>query len=159
MALLVIYINWSVGRSTLGRIFSALAQDESVAASLGVSIRKYHMIAFVVSGAIGGLFGGLQSLYVYNIEPSNFGFAFVVTVLTVVVLGGRTTLLGPIMGAAIMAILPEIARPLADNRTMVNGIIMILVITFLPKGVGDAIVDAIRHRMRSMRRPRQTSKE
>ncbi|MCU4652111.1 branched-chain amino acid ABC transporter permease [Roseibacterium sp. SDUM158016] len=151
MALLVIYVNWSIGRTTLGRIFAALAQDESVAASLGVSIRRYHMIGFMVSGAIGGLFGGLQSLYVYNIEPNAFGFAFVVTILTVVVLGGRTTLLGPIMGAGIMAILPEVARPLADNRTMVNGIIMILVITFLPRGVGDTIVDAVRHRWRQRR--------
>jgi branched-chain amino acid transport system permease protein len=55
-------------------------------------------------------------------------------------------LLGPIMGAAIMAILPELARPLAEYRPAVNGIILILVITFLPNGVGDEIVFWFRRR-------------
>ena len=71
-----------------------------------------------------------------------------VNVLTVVILGGRTTLLGPIMGAAIMAILPELARPLAEFRPAVNGVILILVITFLPNGVGDEIVFWLRRRRR-----------
>lgn len=134
------YVLWSIGRTGVGRVFDALRQDESVAASLGVSIRRYHALAFVLSGAIGGLFGGLQALYVFNIEPHNYGFSFMVVVLTAVVLGGRTTLLGPIMGALIMALLPEIARPLAENRPLLNGVILIVVITFLPNGVGDTLV-------------------
>jgi branched-chain amino acid transport system permease protein len=69
--------------------------------------------------------------------------------LTIVVLGGRTTVWGPIIGAAIMAVLPEIARPLEENRELVSGLILILVITFLPKGVGDALVDWLRHRGRA----------
>ncbi|MCL7466133.1 branched-chain amino acid ABC transporter permease [Phaeovulum sp. NW3] len=142
----VMYVMWSIGRTGLGRIFDALRQEESVAASLGVNIGRYHAFAFILSGAIGGLFGGLQSLYVFQIEPHNFGFAFMVNVLTVVILGGRTTLLGPIMGAAIMAILPELARPLAEYRPAVNGVILILVITFLPNGVGDEIVFWFRRR-------------
>ncbi|GKY89584.1 branched-chain amino acid ABC transporter permease [Sinisalibacter aestuarii] len=142
----VMYVMWSIGRTGLGRIFDALRQEESVAASLGVNIGRYHALAFILSGAVGGLFGGLQSLYVFQIEPHNFGFAFMVNVLTVVILGGRTTLLGPIMGAAIMAILPELARPLAEYRPAVNGVILILVITFLPNGVGDEIVFWFRRR-------------
>lgn len=146
---LVMYVMWSIGRTGLGRIFDALRQEESVASSLGVNIGRYHALAFVISGAIGGLFGGLQSLYVFQIEPHNFGFAFMVNILTVVILGGRTTLLGPIMGAAIMAILPELARPLAEFRPAVNGVILILVITFLPNGVGDEIVFWFRRRRQS----------
>ncbi|MCB2066916.1 MAG: branched-chain amino acid ABC transporter permease [Erythrobacter sp.] len=144
--LAVMYVMWSIGRTGLGRVFEALRQEESVASSLGVNIGTYHTLAFVLSGAIGGLFGGLQSLYVFQIEPNNFGFALVVNVLTVVILGGRTTILGPVMGAAIMAILPELARPLAEYRPAVNGVILILVITFLPNGVGDEIVFWFRRR-------------
>jgi branched-chain amino acid transport system permease protein len=103
----------------------------------------------MLSGLFAGLFGGLQSLYVFAIEPVDFGFAFMVTALTIVVLGGRTTVWGPIIGAAIMAVLPEIARPLEENRELVSGLILILVITFLPKGVGDALVDWLRHRGRA----------
>jgi branched-chain amino acid transport system permease protein len=147
----VMYVSWSVGRSGVGRVFDALRQDEQVAASLGASIRKYHALAFTVSGLFGGLFGGLQALYVYSIEPVDYGFALIVTILTMVVLGGRTTLLGPIVGAAILALIPEIVRPLAEYRQLLNGIILVLVITFLPNGVGDEIVFYFRRKLRARR--------
>ena len=78
---------------------------------------------------------------------------------TVVILGGRTTLLGPIMGALIMAILPEIARPLAEYRQAVNGVILILVITFLPNGVGDEIVFWFRRRKQARQQQQRASEK
>lgn len=142
------YVIWSVNRSKIGRVFGALREDDSVAASLGIPIQFYYALAFILSGVIGAVFGGMRSLYVFNIEPVDFGFQAMVASLTVAVLGGRNTLLGPIAGAAIMAILPELARPLAENRGIVNGAILILVITFLPNGVGDEIVYWFRRRLR-----------
>jgi branched-chain amino acid transport system permease protein len=147
--LLVIYLMWAIGRTGIGRAIGALRQDETVAASLGVSIRRYHALAFILSGLIGGLFGGLQSLYVFSIEPTQFGFAFMVNILTLVVLGGRSTLFGPIAGAAILAILPELARPLAEFRPLVNGIILIAVIVYMPNGVGDGLVQMLRNRRKA----------
>jgi branched-chain amino acid transport system permease protein len=149
--LATMYISWSIGRSGVGRVFDALRQDEQVAATLGASIRRYHALAFTVSGLLGGLFGGLQSLYVFSIEPVDYSFALIVTILTIVVLGGRTTLLGPIMGAAILALIPEIVRPLADYKQLMNGVILVLVITFLPNGVGDELVFYVRRKLRAMR--------
>jgi branched-chain amino acid transport system permease protein len=149
----VMYVTWAIGRSGVGRAFDALRQDETVAACLGVSIRNYHALAFVLSGAIGGLFGGLQSLYVFSIEPGQFGFGFMVAILTAIVLGGRGTLIGPVAGCAILALLPEIARPLAENRPLVNGVILIAVIIYLPQGVGDGLILQWRNR-RSARRAR-----
>lgn len=146
--LITIYVIWSINRTSVGRVFSALRQDDSVAASLGIPIKNYYALAFVLSGLIGAVFGSLRSLYVFNIEPIDFGFHAMVASLTVVVLGGRNTLLGPIAGALIMAVLPELARPLAENRGIVNGAILILVITFLPNGVGDELVYWFRRRMR-----------
>ena len=146
--LVTIYVIWSINRTSVGRVFSALRQDDSVAASLGIPIKNYYALAFVLSGVIGAVFGSLRSLYVFNIEPIDFGFHAMVASLTVVVLGGRNTLLGPIAGALIMAVLPELARPLAENRGIVNGAILILVITFLPNGVGDELVYWFRRRMR-----------
>jgi branched-chain amino acid transport system permease protein len=146
------YISWSIGRTSLGRTFDALRQNETVAASLGVSVGKYHGIAFILSGAIGGLFGALQSLYVFSIEPHDYGFHLIVAILTMVVLGGRTTLLGPLLGALILTLIPEIARPLAEYRPLVNGLILILVIIFLPSGVGDSIVHWFDRRRRAARR-------
>lgn len=154
--LVTIYVIWSINRTSVGRVFNALRQDDSVAASLGVPIKSYYALAFVLSGLIGAVFGALRSLYVFNIEPVDFGFHAMVASLTVVVLGGRNTLLGPIAGALIMAILPELARPLAENRGILNGVILILVITFLPNGVGDELVYWLRRRLR--RAPKTMSK-
>lgn len=142
----VIYVMHAVGESGIGRAFDALRQDETVAACLGVSTRRYHTLAFVMSGALGGLFGAMQALYSYNIEPQQFGFAFMVATLTAIVLGGRSTLIGPIVGAAILTLLPEIARPLAENRQLVNGVILIAVIVYLPEGVGDGLVNHLKAR-------------
>lgn len=147
VAVLVVgYLMHAINGSGLGRSFDALRQDEMVAASLGVSSRRNHGLAFVLSGAIGGLFGALQSLYAYSVQPTQFGFAFMVATLTAIILGGRRSLLGPAIGAGILTVLPEIARPLAEFRPLVNGLIMILVVVFLPQGVGDALLGALRHR-------------
>lgn len=149
--LATVYFMFVISRSAIGRAFDALRQDETVAATLGVSIRKYHMIAFVISGALAGLFGGMQSLYSYSIEPEMFGFAFLVAALTYIILGGRGTVTGPIIGAAIMLVLPELARPLADNRQFFQGILMMLMIIFMPHGVYDGLVLHLRKRRAAAR--------
>jgi branched-chain amino acid transport system permease protein len=149
------YLMHAIGRTTVGRAFDALRQDETVASSLGVSIPRYHALAFVLSGILGGLFGGLQALYVFQIEPTQYGFHFMVVALTIVVLGGRATIWGPVAGAAIMALIPELARPLAENRQLINGMILIAVIIFVPNGVGDTFVHYLRNRR--IMRMQQTS--
>ena len=141
-----IYVMYAIDRSGIGRVFDAVRQDEVVGATLGVSIVRYHMLAFAISGFLGGLFGALQSLYVYSIEPEMFGFPMLTAVLTYIILGGRGTVLGPIVGAAIIISLPELARPLADYRPFVNGILMMLFIAYLPHGIVDSTVLALRKR-------------
>ncbi|MER2537510.1 MAG: branched-chain amino acid ABC transporter permease [Rhizobiaceae bacterium] len=143
---IVTYIIFSIGRSGIGRAFDAIRQDETVAGMLGVSIRRYHILAFVISGAIGGLFGGFHALLVYSIEPALFGFEFLAMVLTFIVLGGKGSVWGPIIGTAIIVSLPEIARPLAENRQMAQGILMMVMIAYLPNGVYDSLVSLIRQR-------------
>jgi branched-chain amino acid transport system permease protein len=141
-----VYFMYVISRSSIGRAFDALRQDETVGATLGISIRKYHMIAFVLSGALAGFYGGMQSLYTYSIEPEMFGFAFLVAALTYIILGGRGTVTGPIIGAAIMSLLPELARPLADNRQFFQGVLMMVMVAFMPHGVFDGFVLYMRKR-------------
>jgi len=88
---ITIYFMSAIDRSGIGRAFDALRQDETVATSLGVSVKRYQMLAYVISGVLGGLYGGLQSLYVYSIEPELYGFHFMTAVLTFIILGGRGT--------------------------------------------------------------------
>jgi branched-chain amino acid transport system permease protein len=143
---LVMYLMYAIDRSGIGRVFDAIRQDETVGATLGVSVNYYHMLAFIISGALGGLFGGLQSLYVYSIEPEMFGFAMLTAVLAYIILGGRGSVLGPVVGTAILTALPELARPLADYRPLFHGLLIMLMIAFLPHGVVDSALLALRQR-------------
>ena len=145
-----IYVMWSINRTRLGRAFDAIRQDETVAASLGASVRYYQTIAFALSGAVAGFFGALEAFNSYSMEPNRFGFDFVVAILSYVVLGGRRSIWGPIVGTAVLLALPELARPLADYRTLVYGLIMVAVMGYLPRGVYDTFVEYL-HRRRIAR--------
>jgi branched-chain amino acid transport system permease protein len=135
----VLYVLASLGRSGLGRAFDAIRQDETVAVSLGVSVVRHHALAFALSGGIAGLTGGLMAYHNYSVVPEDFGFAMLVAVLAYVVLGGRQAVAGPVVGAVILTALPEIARPLADNRLIVHGALLMLAITYLPQGIVDSL--------------------
>jgi branched-chain amino acid transport system permease protein len=153
----IIYLLWALDRSWTGRAFNAIRQDETVASSLGISVTSHHAVAFAISGAIGGLFGGVQALYVFSIEPGMYGFPLLVAVLTFVVLGGRGTILGPIVGAAFLTLLPEIVRPVAEWRMLVYGMLLVVVITFLPHGIVDTIVIAFRRSRRTTKIEREAT--
>ena len=75
----------------------------------------------------------------YSITPEQFGFPLIVAAIGAVVLGGREFVAGPLVGTAMLLLLPEIARPLADNRILLYGAILIVAITYLPRGVVDAL--------------------
>ena len=127
-------------RTGIGRAFSAIRQDELVARSLGISVTRYHRLGYALSAAVAGLFGALAAFNTYTIEPQQFGFALLTLAVGAVILGGRASVFGPIVGTAIFILLPELARPLAENRFLLQGAILIAVISFLPRGVVDSSV-------------------
>ena len=158
--LVVTYLLHAQSISRIGRGFDALRQDEYVAASLGVSSRREHTLAFVSSGLIGGLFGALQSMYAYNVEPQQYGFGYMVTTLAAIVLGGRRSLLGPLIGSAIVILLPEVARPLAEYRQIVVGAIMMVMVVLAPQGLADTFLAWQGHRRaRAFTPPRSGASE
>lgn len=146
VTLAVFYILYSVDRTRLGATFDALRQNESAAAVLGISVGFYHTVAFALSGAIGGLYGGMYALSAFAITPEYFGFHFMITVLAYVIFGGRASVFGPVVGAVILLSLPELFRPFAEHRLLIYGATLILVITRLPEGVVDTLVQVLRRR-------------
>jgi branched-chain amino acid transport system permease protein len=142
----VVYVLISLGRARIGYAFDAIRQDETVAVTLGISAAGHQALAFALSGAIAGLTGGLMAYHNRSVVPEEFGFGMLVTVLAYVVLGGRRSVLGPLAGAVILCLLPELARPLADNRMIVHGAVLMLVITYLPHGIVDSLQIAYRRR-------------
>ena len=137
---------WSLSRSKYGRAFDAIRQDETVAVALGVSVVQMHLLAFVLSGFLGGLGGALEALHNYSITPEQFGFQLLVACLTFVILGGRRSVWGPLAGALILTLLPEVARPFKEYRLLVQGALLISVIVYLENGIVDTLIDRMRAR-------------
>lgn len=141
MALLIL-----LGKGGVGRAFDAIRQDPPVAASLGVNPTKYHVLSFALSGAIAGLFGGLDAMRNFSLTAEQFGFAILIGTLSAVVLGGRRSVMGPLVGTTILVFVPEIFRPLADYRQAIYGLLLVVVMAFLPFGVYDTIIMKLHNR-------------
>ena len=146
VVVVVVFLLVAMGRHSIGRAMDVIREDETVAVSLGISVPYYHRIAFIISGALAGLGGALQATSSYAITPQEFGFRMLVAALTMVVLGGRTTVWGALVGAAILTTLPELFRVFADYRNVVQGILLMLVIVYLPRGVADTALGELRDR-------------
>ena len=131
----VAYVLWRVQGSTVGRAWAAIREDEVAAASQGIAVRRYKLAAFVAGALIAGWAGGLSAHQSFSIEPSDFGFTKAVQILVFAVVGGTPTVLGPILGATLLTALPEILRPLKEYRDIFQGLILLGVIVYLPRGL------------------------
>ncbi len=139
-ALATIHVMLAISRSRLGRALDAVREDEGMAVSLGINAARTQAIAYMISGLLAGLFGSLEALHSYAVEPNQFGFHLIIVILSYVVLGGRRSVWGPLVGVALLIALPEISRPLADARIMIYGLILMAVMNFMPRGIVDTLV-------------------
>ena len=128
---------WRLRRSKIGRAFEAIKEDETAAGLMGIDVGAHKMLAFVLGAVIAGLAGTLNAHLTFFIGPNEYGFDRAVDILTMAILGGINTLTGPVIGAVILTLLPEMLRSFKDFRLVVNGFILVLIVLFLPKGIWD----------------------
>jgi branched-chain amino acid transport system permease protein len=133
--LVVAYVLWRTQGSTVGRAWAAIREDEMAAASQGIAVRRYKLAAFIVGAAVAAWAGGLSAHVSFSIDPYDFAFTKAVQVLVFAVVGGVPSVLGPILGAALLTSLPEVLRPLKDARDVFQGLVLLLVIVYLPRGL------------------------
>ena len=126
---------WLVGRSGIGRAMEAMREDETAAEVMGVPVRRYKMGALVASAALAGLAGCLSAHVSSFIGPNEYGFEPAVTILSYALLGGIGTPLAPVVGASVLTLLPELLRGVSDIRLVLNGVIIVLAVLFLPNGL------------------------
>jgi len=133
--ILVLAISWWFTRSWAGLACFALREEESAAASMGISPVRYKLLAFVIGTAMAGLGGALYAHYIRFIAATDFSFPVSILFLSMVVLGGMGTLWGPLLGAFILGALPEVFRPLVDYRFLFYMVLLLLMIRFQPGGL------------------------
>jgi len=132
---LVLAVLARLRRSRIGRAFEAIKEDETAAGLMGINVTGHKMLAFVLGAAIAGLAGTLNAHLTFFIGPNEFGFDRGVEILTMTILGGINSLSGPVIGAVIITVLPELLRSFKDYRAVVNGLILVVIVLFLPKGL------------------------
>lgn len=126
---------WLVARSRIGRAMEALREDETAAAVMGVNPLRYRLGALLASAALAGVAGCLKAHVSSAIDPGDYGFEPAVTILSFALLGGIASPAGPVLGAAVLTVLPEALRGLGDLRMVLNGAIIVVAVLFLPGGL------------------------
>jgi branched-chain amino acid transport system permease protein len=125
-------------RSWAGLACFALREEEAAAAGVGISPVRFKLLAFVIGTGMAGLGGALYAHFMRFISATDFGFPMSVSLLSMIVVGGMGTLWGPLLGAVIIGVLPEIFRPLVDYRILFYTVLLLLMIRFQPGGLlGD----------------------
>jgi branched-chain amino acid transport system permease protein len=124
-------------RSRLGRAFVALRENEPLAESVGIDPTKTLVLAAVVSAATAGVAGSLYAHYTRFVSPEVFFFSYTVTMVIMVVAGGKGTLAGPVVGAVLFTVLPEALREAVawQWQMLAYGVVLVLLVFFLPRGI------------------------
>jgi len=133
--IIVIAACWWLTRCWAGLACFALREEETAAASVGISPVRFKLLAFVIGTAMAGLGGALYAHFMRFISASDFAFPLSVSLLSMVVVGGIGTLWGPVLGAVIIGILPEVFRPIIDYRILFYTTLLLLMIRFQPGGL------------------------
>lgn len=123
--------------SRFGRALSAIAGSEDAARALGIDVAHYKLVAFLVSAAYAALAGSLFVHVVEFVSPEVFGLNMVVLAFTMLYVGGIGTLGGPILGAVIVSLLPEVFRGLKDYQDLFYGAGLVLLLIYAPKGLAS----------------------
>ena len=122
-------------KSRHGRAVLAIRDNEIAAESCGIQTTYYKVMAFAFSAAFAGLAGGLYAGYLGVLDPASFDFMKSIEILVMVVLGGMGSMLGSILSATVLTILPEALRSVADYRMVLYSVVLILMMIFRPGGL------------------------
>lgn len=130
-----IFIKHRVVHSKMGRAFSAIRDNVKAADGMGINVRLYKMLAFAICAFFTGFAGSMYAHLVGFLSPDTFTQKQSVLFLTMLIFGGTTSFGGPLIGVVSLMLITESIRAFTGYQTLVYGVIIILVVVLLPKGV------------------------
>jgi branched-chain amino acid transport system permease protein len=133
--------------SPTGRALRAIHDSEVASRVLGVDVARYKLIVFVISAVYAAIAGAYLALFDALVTPATAGFLRSIEFVTMAVLGGLGSILGSLMGAAVLVVLPQLLTVFHDYEHIALGLIMIVCMIFLPAGVIPSITQAIMRRL------------
>ena len=145
--LLGLYLSFSILRSDVGRAFKAIREDPLAAGAAGVNVRKYKLIAFVLSALYAGCAGSLQAHMTPGyLNPGSYTITEMVTLLLMVIMGGIGHIWGGVIGAIIVTLIDDYTRQYYEYRMIMFGMVIVLTVMYVPRGIGGFIDDFLMHR-------------
>jgi branched-chain amino acid transport system permease protein len=124
-----------LGRSRLGRSLDAVQDNEEVASTMGLNVMLLKVGVFCLGAFIAGVAGGLYAHYMFYIESNNFNFLVSAMAVLFVILGGKNTFWGAVVGAVIFSVLPELLRFMGGWRLSLYGAVLVVMMIFRPSGI------------------------
>src|SRR5215470_8555077 len=134
-ALIALYVAWRFDGSRLGFACRAVRDDPLAASAMGVSIAQVRTVSFALGAALVGMAGAIQAHYVLVISPHDLGFFVSLNFIIFLLFGGLQTLWGPMFGAVLLTVLPELLRFTNEYRLILYGLIIVVVVLRRPDGL------------------------
>ncbi len=131
----VMFLVTRLHRSRFGRAMAAIRQDARAASTMGVNVVYVRNAVFVASAMLAAMAGGFNGHLTRIITPDMFDFDLAVEILAYAVLGGTSTWVGPIIGGMTLSAMPEVLRFLREYRGVFNGLVLLVMIVYVPGGL------------------------
>ncbi len=131
----VIFLIYNLINSTYGKAFLAVRDDEIAAEAVGISSTKVKVVAFITGAFFAGIAGGLYAHFVTYINPQQFSFLKSFEIVVMVIIGGMGSIVGVILSAILLTILPEALRSVAQYRMVIYSLLLIIIMITRPQGL------------------------
>lgn len=135
LVLVTLLILYAIEHSRVRLILLSVSQADSLAESLGINTIRFKVIAFSIGGFFAGIAGAFYAHYLTVLNPASFGFLFAIYTVIYVIVGGTQRFSGPILGAFILTLIPELIRGLKEYQPLIFAAVLIVTIFFMPKGL------------------------
>jgi branched-chain amino acid transport system permease protein len=141
VAVLATLLTAAIARSSIGRTLVAIRQNEDLVGAIGIAAWTYKLFAFVAAAMYAGLAGALYAHYQGFINPEIFSVAQSLDAILAVIVGGSGTIAGPVIGAFIVVMMPELLRFADGFRLILYGLLLVLATIFMPGGIVGLVRD------------------
>jgi len=137
--LLTIYVVYRIVHSLMGYAVVAVREDQDYAECIGINTKRWKRFIYSISAFFAGLAGSLFAHYVHFISPYSFGTGESFDLVIMIIVGGTGTIMGPIIGAILLTLLPELLHAIKDYRMLIYGAILVIIIMYAPGGIAGLL--------------------
>jgi branched-chain amino acid transport system permease protein len=135
LVIVALLLSLNIVHSRVGRALRSIHGSEVAASAMGVNTARYKVQVFVLSAVYASVAGSLYAHFITFISPGSFDLTFSILLVTMVVIGGMSSVWGALMGTVLLGLLPEVLRGFKDYDILIYGAILLLMMMFMPEGL------------------------